>query len=73
MFMEERTEERVNIERTKEALSLKPSVIGTACPFCMTMLTDGAKEKDTTGTAQVRDIAELILEAVGEQTLLHDS
>ena len=73
MFMEERTEERVNIERTKEALSLKPSVIGTACPFCTTMLTDGVKEKNTTGTVQVKDIAELVLEAVGERTLVRDS
>ncbi|MGA9363534.1 MAG: (Fe-S)-binding protein [Bacteroidota bacterium] len=73
MFMEERTEKRVNIERTEEALALKPNVIGTACPFCMTMLTDGVKEKDTSGTAQVKDIAELVFEAVGEQTLLRES
>jgi Fe-S oxidoreductase len=73
MFMEERTEKRVNIERTEEALGLKPNVIGTACPFCMTMLTDGVKEKDTTGTAQVKDIAELVLEAVEERTVARES
>jgi Fe-S oxidoreductase/nitrate reductase gamma subunit len=64
MFMEERIGKRVNFERTEEALKLSPNVIGTACPFCMTMLTDGVKEKDSSGLVQVRDIAELVLDAV---------
>jgi Fe-S oxidoreductase len=66
MFMEETTGKRVNVERTEEALRLGPDVIGTACPFCMTMLTDGVKEKDAAGRVGVKDIAEIILEAVGE-------
>src|SRR3972149_645649 len=73
MFMEERTGKRVNIERTEEALKLNPSVIGTACPFCMTMLTDGVKEKDTSGSVQVKDIAELVLDATEIQTLQGNS
>jgi Fe-S oxidoreductase len=64
MFMEERTQQRVNFDRTEEALDLRPNLIGTACPFCMTMLTDGVKEKDATGTVQVKDIAELVLDAL---------
>jgi len=64
MFMEEPIGKRVNIERTEEALALQPNIIGTACPFCMTMLTDGVKSKDAADTVQVRDIAELVLEAV---------
>jgi Fe-S oxidoreductase len=64
MFMEEHLGTRVNIERTEEALELKPDVIGTACPFCMTMMTDGVKEKEATGHVQVKDIAELVLEAI---------
>jgi Fe-S oxidoreductase len=63
MFMEETEGKRVNIERTEEALALKPDVIGTACPFCMTMMTDGVKAKES--AVQVKDIAELVLEAVG--------
>lgn len=64
MFMEEHIGKRVNIERTEEALALKPDVIGTACPFCMTMLTDGVKEKESSSKVKVKDIAELVLEAV---------
>ncbi len=64
MFMEENTGKRVNIERTEEALALSPDVIGTACPFCMTMMTDGVKEKSASEQVAVRDVAELVLEAV---------
>lgn len=64
MFMEETIGKRVNIERTEEALALKPDVIGTACPFCMTMMTDGVKEKEPEVRTKVKDIAELVLEAV---------
>jgi Fe-S oxidoreductase len=64
MFMEEKIGKRVNIERAEEALALQPNVIGTACPFCMTMLTDGVKEKDPGGSVQVKDIAELVLTAM---------
>jgi Fe-S oxidoreductase len=64
MWMEEREGKRVNIERTEEALKLQPDVVGTACPFCMTMLTDGLKEKGASETVDVKDIAEAVLEAV---------
>lgn len=70
MFMEETigspagAGKRVNHERTEEALGLNPDVIGTACPFCMTMMTDGVKDKEASERVQVKDIAELVLEAV---------
>jgi Fe-S oxidoreductase len=64
MWMEEREGKRVNIERTEEALAVKPDVIATGCPFCMTMLTDGVKETGTAEQVAVQDIAELLLEAV---------
>jgi len=69
MFMEETEGKRVNVERTEEALATSPDVIGTACPFCMTMMTDGVKEKEQADHVSVKDIAEIILEAVeGEKT-----
>jgi Fe-S oxidoreductase len=64
MFMEEHIGKRVNHERTEEALALNPDVIGTACPFCMTMLTDGVKDKGAAEQVQVKDIAELVLEGM---------
>ncbi len=64
MWMEEREGKRVNIERTEEALATGCGVIGTGCPFCMTMMTDGVKAKDASEKVQVKDIAELVLEAI---------
>ena len=55
----ERGDKEINIDRTEEALSLKPDIIATGCPFCNTMITDGVKTIDD-GVAQVFDIAELI-------------
>jgi len=64
MFMEEKEGKRINIERTEEALRLNPDAIATACPFCMTMLTDGLKAKDAEERVQVRDIAEVLAESL---------
>ena len=62
MFKEpEKGQQDININRTEEALALKPDIIATGCPFCNTMMTDGVKAVDE-GAAQVKDIAELIAE-----------
>jgi Fe-S oxidoreductase len=64
MWMEEKLgDKKVNIERTEEALSNNPDIISTACPFCMTMLTDGVKEKGKVDEVKVKDFAELVFEA----------
>lgn len=64
MFLEEKEGKRINIERTEEALSLKVNTIATACPFCMTMMSDGVKAKDATDQVKVKDIAEIVAEAM---------
>jgi len=63
MWMEEKEGKRVNIERTEEALATNAGVVATACPFCMTMLTDGVKAKEAAGRVVVKDVAEIALEA----------
>lgn len=55
----------INVERTEEALSTGASTIAVACPFCMTMMSDGVKNKDREADVKVRDLAELIAEAQG--------
>lgn len=64
MFLEETEGKRVNIERTEEALKTGAKTIATACPFCMTMLTDGVKAKEKSEEVKVKDIAELIQESL---------
>lgn len=64
MYMEETAGKRINIERTEEALSTGAKVVATACPFCMTMMSDGVKATDPDGGVVVRDVAEVLLESV---------
>lgn len=55
----------INIERTEEALQTGATTIAVACPFCMTMMNDGVKNKEKEGQVSVKDLAELIAEAKG--------
>jgi len=64
MWAEERTGKRVNIDRTEEALRVRPDVVGTACPFCLSMFEDGIRAKDATDTLRVSDLAELVVRAL---------
>jgi Fe-S oxidoreductase len=63
MWMEEKEGKRVNIERTEQALATDASVISTACPFCMTMMSDGVKAKEMSEDVQVKDVSEILLES----------
>ncbi|QCX53216.1 (Fe-S)-binding protein [Elizabethkingia sp. JS20170427COW] len=64
MFKEpEKGNKDVNVERTEEALGLKPDIIVTGCPFCNTMITDGVKGFNKNNEVQVKDIVELLSEA----------
>ena len=64
MFKEaEKGAKEINVERTEEALEIKPDIIATGCPFCMTMMTDGVKTKEKETEVKVYDLAEMIAEA----------
>ncbi len=59
----EKGNKEINIERTEEALGTGAEVIASGCPFCMTMLSDGIKNKEKESQVKVLDIAELVLAA----------
>ena len=61
----EKGDKEVNIERIEEALATKADTIAVACPFCMTMMSDGVKNKNQEGQVLVKDLAELIAESEG--------
>ena len=64
MFKEaEKGNKEINIERTEQAMELKPDYIATGCPFCNTMMTDGVKFFEKEEKTKVLDIAELIANA----------
>ncbi|UCD84368.1 MAG: 4Fe-4S dicluster domain-containing protein [Deltaproteobacteria bacterium] len=64
MWMEEDIGKRINELRTDEAIAVKADLVGTACPFCLTMFEDGVKAKELEGTLQVMDLVELIAQAI---------
>jgi len=64
MWMEEFTGERINLVRVKEALLKQPDTVCTACPYCLTMFEDGLKDLRQDEQVRVKDIAEVMAEAV---------
>jgi Fe-S oxidoreductase len=60
MWMEEKLGSRINQERTDQALKTQAQMVGTACPYCLTMLGDGIKEKGLEETLTAVDLAELV-------------
>jgi Fe-S oxidoreductase len=66
MFKEpEPGKKEISTERTEEALSTGASIIASACPFCMTMLSDGVKGQEKEDEVEVMDLAELIARGKG--------
>lgn len=64
IWMDETPENRPSIIRAREATGVNPSVLATACPFCLIELEDGIKIMDEEENIQVKDIAELVKEAI---------
>jgi len=62
MWLEEHAGERINLNRVDEALAVSPDTICVSCPFCMTMMEDGLKERGS--QSRVRDLAELVAEGL---------
>ena len=59
----EKGNKEVNIERTEDIKETNTEVVATGCPFCNTMLTDGAKTIEEERKISVMDISELIAKA----------
>jgi hypothetical protein len=72
MWMEETIGERINVNRTNEAVGTGADQIAVGCPFCRVMLSDGLTAAQADGTAreevEVLDVAQMLLASVkGEQ------
>jgi len=64
MWMEEKIGTRINETRTQEAINSGASTVATACPFCMTMLSDGITTKGKNDSLVTKDVAEIVMEAL---------
>lgn len=59
---DEAGKERINIERADEALATGAGVIAVNCPFCLTMMSDGVKNREKQDDVMVYDLSELIVQ-----------
>jgi Fe-S oxidoreductase len=68
MWMEENLGERINTNRTKEAVATGADQIAVGCPFCRVMLSDGLTAEQASGGAreevEVLDVAQMLLASV---------
>ncbi len=60
MWLEETIGERINNLRTDEVIESGATKVITACPYCLTMLTDGLKDKDYIDKIDAVDLIELV-------------
>jgi Fe-S oxidoreductase len=60
MWMEEQNQNRVNVKRTLQLVDTGAKTVASACPFCMTMLTDGLKSQSLEDSIKQMDVAELL-------------
>ncbi|MYB20620.1 MAG: 4Fe-4S dicluster domain-containing protein [Holophagales bacterium] len=65
-FVDEPPDQRVNQERAQEAVDTGADVVAVGCPFCATMLDDGVNARRGDREVKVKDVAELLWDAVGE-------
>lgn len=67
MWMEEDIGERINDLRTDEAIAAGAERIAVGCPFCLTMLSDGIKDRNKEETMAALDIAEIVWRAIASE------
>jgi Fe-S oxidoreductase len=67
MWMEEKIGTRINQIRTEQAVQTKANWVGTACPYCLTMIGDGIKEKGLEESMSAFDLSELVVQAMNLQ------
>jgi len=64
MWLEESIGTRINVARVEQLLDARPGIIGTACPYCAVMLSDGLKALGREDEVRVQDLAELVAAAL---------
>ncbi len=64
MWLEENTGTRINTKRVEDVMAVNANTVASACPFCMTMLDDGAKALSVDEKLARKDIAELVVESL---------
>ena len=68
MWMEERIGTKVNRNRVDEAAGTGAGIVAAACPFCVTMLSDGVGDTGRQEAMRVLDVAQIVAEHLRAET-----
>ncbi|MBD3289437.1 4Fe-4S dicluster domain-containing protein, partial [candidate division KSB1 bacterium] len=64
MWMEENIGTRINHKRADQIMTSGAKTVISACPYCLTMFSDGIKEKEVSDKLEAMDIAEYVEKAM---------
>jgi len=64
MWLHEKPGKRMNLLRAEEVVQSGAEVLGTACPYCLTMLEDGLKNLETGKAPKVMDLVEIVASSI---------
>lgn len=64
MWTETHARKRINIIRSEEILASGAKTVAVGCPHCLTMLDSGAASLDAKDRMKVRDLAEIVADAL---------
>jgi Fe-S oxidoreductase len=65
MWFESDVEHRISELRVHDAAAVRADVLATACPYCLSNLSDAVKVAGYAGNIEVMDVIELVAEAIG--------
>jgi len=64
MWLHEKVGKRMNLLRAEEVVQSGVGVLGTACPYCLTMLEDGIKSLEAGKPPKVMDLVEIVASSI---------
>jgi Fe-S oxidoreductase len=64
MWLHERLGRRLNTIRAEEVSEIEVDVVGTSCPYCLTMLDDGIKTLELEKPPKVLDVIEMVADSL---------
>ncbi len=64
VWVETKKGERLSDNRLKQAIDTGAEVLAVACPYCMVMFKDSQTTMDEAENIEIKDISELVLEAI---------
>lgn len=72
MWLHEGEGTGINKMRAEEALSTGIDIVGTACPYCLTMMEDGIKSIEADHQPKVADIIDIVADCIRLEVSVND-